>query len=58
VCLYVCGYVQDELFNPLTDSNQIWCGDYSELGGKHRLHKNSFSLTPLGDFNQIKQFNN
>jgi hypothetical protein len=22
-------------YNPLTDSNQIWCSDYSEPGDKH-----------------------
>jgi hypothetical protein len=47
VCMSVCmWYVQDQLFDPLTDSNQIWCSDSSEPGGKHRLHTNSFSLTP------------
>jgi hypothetical protein len=35
VCLSVCLYVQDKLFNPLTDSNQILCSDYSEPGDKH-----------------------
>jgi hypothetical protein len=44
VCLSVCLYVQDYLFNPLTDSNQIWCSDYSEPGDKHTLHKNSYFL--------------
>jgi hypothetical protein len=28
-------YHQDLLFNPLTDSNQIWCSHYSEPGDKH-----------------------
>jgi hypothetical protein len=32
MCVYI--YVQDYLFNPLTDSNQIWCSDYSEPGDK------------------------
>jgi hypothetical protein len=22
------GYIRIQLFNPLTDSNQIWCSDY------------------------------
>jgi hypothetical protein len=35
VCVCVCVYVQDLLFNPLTDSNLIWCSDYSEPGDKH-----------------------
>jgi hypothetical protein len=30
VCVCLCLYVQDWLFNLLTDSNQIWCSDYSE----------------------------
>jgi hypothetical protein len=36
----VCLSVQDYLFNPLTESNQILCSDYSETGEKHKLHKN------------------
>jgi hypothetical protein len=38
VCLSVCLCSRLTL-NPLTDSNQIWCSDYSEPGEKHRLYK-------------------
>jgi hypothetical protein len=38
---------EHQLFNPLTDSNQIWCSDYSEPGDKHRLDKNSYFLKSL-----------
>jgi hypothetical protein len=45
VCLSVCMFEINSL-TPSTDSNQIWCSNHSEPGGKHRLHKNPFSLTP------------
>jgi hypothetical protein len=41
VCVCVCLSVCSRLFNPLTDSNQTLCSDYSEPGEKHRLHNNS-----------------
>jgi hypothetical protein len=40
--MYIFVYVQDEVFNPLTDNNQIWGSNYSEPDEKYKLQKNFY----------------
>jgi hypothetical protein len=44
ITVNVCVYVQDKLFNSLTDNNQIWGSNYSESDEKYTLQKNVLVL--------------